>query len=125
MPLNGLIDGNAPPFILLVFVMGAIYDCSVVLKETEQIVSGARFKRFARSLIYFSMLVFLILGFAIIFRIAKNGSPLPYNFKSIDTFILSSIVISYLLLVTNALILSQIRRKYQEINPCEIKINNE
>lgn len=123
--LNGLIDGSAPPFILLVFVMGAMYHASSILKDTGQVISGVKFKPYARRIIYVSMLLFFLLGLAIIIRIMKNGFSTDNDFRILDVFILAGILCSYILLVINTAVLYGLKRKYIPEVGCPITLPKE
>lgn len=125
MSATGLITGDAPPFILLVFIMGSMYSSWTVLKEIEEIPGGVYFKSKSRALVYFSILVYYILGSAVVFRIFQNGIVKNCDFIYLDSVILIGILVSYTLIIINALIPSRIKRKYQEEIITTVKSNTE
>lgn len=114
MPGNGLIYGDAPPFILLVFILGSMFAMLSVLKEAEQLLAGIKFKKYARRISFFCSLFPLFFGFTITYRIIINGYRKDYDFMRLDLFILGGIFISFTLVLINALVSSRIKRKYNQ-----------
>lgn len=110
--LNGLIDGNAPPFIILVLIMGALYNAQQALKGAEETPRGVTFKFSVRWMVYISVVFFLVLACLIIIRIIKNGIAPESDFTELDFVILIGILLSYASLTINALLLSRLKRKY-------------
>jgi len=117
MSQNGLIDGNAPPFILLVFILGSMYSSWNVLKEIEQLPGGINFKRKSRAITVTSLSLYFLLGILVLIRIGVNGFIANRDFKILDCFILSGIFVSYVAIIINALVVSAIKRKYVLENP--------
>ncbi len=113
--LSGLIDGNAPPFIVLVLVMGAIYNAQKTLEAAENATTGATFKIPVRRVVYWSIVVFIIVAALIICRIILHGfSDGAAKFYILDLVILFGIAVAYAGMTVDALALSQLRRKYKE-----------
>lgn len=110
--LNGLIDGSAPPFIILVLIMGALYNAQQALKSAEETPRGVTFKVTVRWIVYISIVVFLILACLIMIRIIRNGFAPETNFTGLDIVILILLLLSYSALTVDALLISRLKRKY-------------
>ena len=112
--MNGLIDGNAPPFIVLLFILGTMYTIILVLKDVELLAGGIVFKSLARFIAIICLFMQLLLAVAICVRIFVNRAMPGSNFDTLDLFLMTGILGSYLMVIACGALSVLLKRKYVE-----------
>lgn len=115
MRVNGFIDGNAPPFIVLFFILTTVHTITNVLKEVEVLPGGVSFKVYARIILYMLLVPQYANAVIVCYRIYKNGISRAYDFRNLDFYILISVLSVYTVMIICSLITTRIQRKYQKI----------